>query len=123
MRDVNLRRNAPRCRAGRRRSSFDPMPVRLTSCWPHRQPVFLGPTPRRRSPAHSTRYFRKSGLIRGEGRGPAWTAKITAEGRRLLKEQARRVETGCERARREEEACAEREARVAATAGTRAGGA
>jgi hypothetical protein len=37
------------------------------------------------------------GLIRVEGRGPAWTAKITAEGTRLLKEQGRRVEAERER--------------------------
>jgi len=42
-------------------------------------------------------------------RGPAWTAKITAEGTRLLKEQARRVEAERERERREAEARAERE--------------
>jgi hypothetical protein len=49
------------------------------------------------------------GLIRVEGRGPAWAAKITAEGTRLLKEQARRVEAERERERRAEEARAERE--------------
>jgi hypothetical protein len=47
------------------------------------------------------------GLIRVEGRGPAWTAKITAEGTRLLREQGRRVEAVRERARREEQARAE----------------
>jgi hypothetical protein len=38
----------------------------------------------------SARALHNRGLIRVEGRGPTWTAKITAEGRRLLKEQARR---------------------------------
>src|SRR5487761_1457463 len=40
----------------------------------------------------SARALHNRGLIRVEGRGPTWTAKITAEGRRLLKEQARRFE-------------------------------
>jgi hypothetical protein len=57
----------------------------------------------------SARGLHNRGLIRVEGRGPTWTAKITAEGRRLLKEQARRVEAERERERREEEARAERE--------------
>jgi hypothetical protein len=57
----------------------------------------------------SARALHNRGLIRVEGRGPAWTAKITAEGTRLLKEQARRVEAERERARREEQARAERE--------------
>jgi hypothetical protein len=39
----------------------------------------------------SARALHNRGLIRVEGRGPAWTAKITAEGTRLLKEQGRRV--------------------------------
>jgi hypothetical protein len=47
------------------------------------------------------------GLIRVEGRGPTWTAKITAEGTRLLKEQSCRVEAERERARREEQARAD----------------
>lgn len=38
----------------------------------------------------SARALHNRGLIRVEGRGPAWTAKITAEGTRLLKEQGRR---------------------------------
>ena len=57
----------------------------------------------------SARALHNRGLIRVEGRGPAWTAKITAEGTRLLKEQARRVEAERERERREEEARTERE--------------
>ncbi|MDX6390409.1 MAG: hypothetical protein QOJ73_1472 [Streptosporangiaceae bacterium] len=57
----------------------------------------------------SARALHNRGLIRIEGRGPTWTAKITSEGRRLLKEQARRVEAERERERREEEARAERE--------------
>jgi len=48
----------------------------------------------------SARALRNRRLIRVEGHGPAWTAKITAEGTRLLKEQARRVEAERERARR-----------------------
>lgn len=56
----------------------------------------------------SARALHNRGLIRVEGRGPAWTAKITAEGTRLLKEQGRRVEAERERARREEQARAER---------------
>jgi hypothetical protein len=55
----------------------------------------------------SARALHNRGLIRVEGRRPAWTAKITAEGRRLLKEQARRVEAERERERREEQARAE----------------
>lgn len=57
----------------------------------------------------SARALHNRGLIRIEGRGPAWTAKITAEGTRLLKEQARRVDAERERERREEEAHAERD--------------
>jgi hypothetical protein len=57
----------------------------------------------------SARALHNRGLIRVEGRGPAWTARITAEGTRLLKEQARRVEAERERARRAEQARAERE--------------
>jgi hypothetical protein len=50
----------------------------------------------------SARGLHSRGLIRIEGRGPTWTAKITAEGRRLLKEQARRIEAERERERRQE---------------------
>jgi hypothetical protein len=57
----------------------------------------------------SARTLHNRGLIRIEGRGPTWTAKITAEGSRLLKEQSRRVDAERERERREEEARAERE--------------
>ena len=57
----------------------------------------------------SARALHNRGLIRVEGRGPAWTAKITLEGTRLLKEQSRRVETERERERREEQARAEPE--------------
>ena len=57
----------------------------------------------------SARALHNRGLIRVEGRGSAWTAKITAEGTHLLKEQARRVEAERERERREQEARAERE--------------
>lgn len=57
----------------------------------------------------SARALHNRGLIRIEGRSTTWTVKITAEGRRLLKEQARRVEAERERERREEEARAERE--------------
>jgi hypothetical protein len=57
----------------------------------------------------SARALHNRGLIRVEGRGPAWTAKITAEGTRLLKEQGRRVEAEREWARREEQARAGRE--------------
>ncbi|HEV3380689.1 MAG TPA: hypothetical protein VG142_06885 [Trebonia sp.] len=57
----------------------------------------------------SARALHNRGLIRVEGRGPTWTAKITAEGTRLLKEQARRVEAEREQARREGQARAERE--------------
>jgi hypothetical protein len=49
------------------------------------------------------------GLIQIAGSGRTWTAKITAEGTRLLKEQSRRVEAERERERREEHARAERE--------------
>lgn len=57
----------------------------------------------------SARALHNRGLIRVGGRGPTWTAKITPEGTRLLKEQARRVEAERERERREEQARAERE--------------
>lgn len=57
----------------------------------------------------SARALHNRGLIQVEGHGPAWTAKITAEGTRLLREQARRVEAERERQRREEQARAERE--------------
>ena len=57
----------------------------------------------------SARVLHDCGLTCVEDRGPAWTAKITAEGTRLLKEQARRIEAERERERREEEARAERE--------------
>lgn len=57
----------------------------------------------------SARGLHNRGLIRVGGRGPAWTAKITAEGTRLLKEQGRRVEADRERAYREEQSRAERE--------------
>jgi hypothetical protein len=57
----------------------------------------------------SARALHNRGLIRVEGRGPTWTAKITAEGVRLLKEQARRIGAERERERREEEARSERE--------------
>jgi hypothetical protein len=57
----------------------------------------------------SARALHNRGLIRVEGRGPTWTTKITAEGARLVKEQALRVEAERERERREEEARAERE--------------
>jgi hypothetical protein len=57
----------------------------------------------------SARGLHNRGLIRIEGRGPTWTAKIATEGRRLLKEQARRIEAERERERRAEEARAERE--------------
>jgi hypothetical protein len=57
----------------------------------------------------SARALHNRGLIPVEGRGPAWTAKITAEGTRLLKGQGRRVEAERERERREEQARAERE--------------
>lgn len=57
----------------------------------------------------SARALHNRGLIAVEGRGPAWTAKITAEGTHLLKQQARQVEAERLRARREEEARAERE--------------
>jgi ATP-dependent exoDNAse (exonuclease V) alpha subunit len=57
----------------------------------------------------SARALHNRGLILVEGRGTAWTATITAEGTRLLKQQARRVETERERERREGEARAERD--------------
>lgn len=57
----------------------------------------------------SARALHNRGLIKVEGSGPAWTAKITTEGTRLLKQQARRVEAERERARREEQARVERE--------------
>jgi hypothetical protein len=50
----------------------------------------------------SARALHNRGLIKVEGRGPTWTAKVTAEGTRLLKEQARRVEAERERERRAE---------------------
>ncbi len=56
----------------------------------------------------SARALHNRGLIWVEGRGPAWTAKITTEGTRLLKEQGRRVEAKREREHREEQARAER---------------
>lgn len=67
----------------------------------------------------SERALHNRGLIQVEGRGPAWTAKITAEGTRLLKKQARRVEAERERARREEQVRAE-QAREAQRLRTRA---
>jgi hypothetical protein len=57
----------------------------------------------------SARALHNRGLILVEGRGPAWAAKITAEGTRLLKQQARQVEAERLRARRAEEAHAEQE--------------
>lgn len=66
-----------------------------------------GGTYERTSYRVSARALHNHGLIRVEGRGPTWTAKITAEGMRLLKEQARRVEAERDRARREEQARAE----------------
>jgi hypothetical protein len=57
----------------------------------------------------SARALHSHGMIRVEGRGPAWTAKITAEGTRMLKEQGRRLEAERERERREEQARAVRE--------------
>ena len=57
----------------------------------------------------TARALHNRGLIQVEGRGPAWTAKITAEGTRLLKEQGRQVEAEPERERRQEETRAERE--------------
>jgi hypothetical protein len=56
----------------------------------------------------SARALHNRGLIRIEGRGRVWTAKITVEGARLLEEQARRVEATRERERREEQARSER---------------
>jgi hypothetical protein len=50
----------------------------------------------------SARALHNRGLVRVAGSGRTWTAKITAEGERLLKEQARRVEAERERDRREE---------------------
>jgi hypothetical protein len=52
----------------------------------------------------SARALHNRGLIQVEGRGPTCTAKITSEGKCLLKEQARRVEAERERGRRAEEA-------------------
>jgi hypothetical protein len=59
-----------------------------------------------KGPSHrvSVRALHNRGLVRVEGRGPAWTAVITAEGSRLLAEQARRAEAVRERERREEQA-------------------
>lgn len=57
----------------------------------------------------SVRALHNRGLVRVEGKGPAWTAVITAQGSRLLKEQARRVEAVRERERREEQARATRQ--------------
>ena len=57
----------------------------------------------------SARALHNRGLIVVEGHGSAWTAKITAEGTRLLKKQARQVEAERLRVRRAEEARAEQE--------------
>ena len=57
----------------------------------------------------SARALHNRGLIRVEGRGGTWTAAITPDGGRRLKEQAERIEAERERERREEEAQRERE--------------
>jgi hypothetical protein len=57
----------------------------------------------------SARAMHNRGLIQIAGSGRTWTAKITAEGTRLLGKQSRRVEAQRERERREEDARAERE--------------
>jgi hypothetical protein len=57
----------------------------------------------------SARALHNRGLIQIAGSGRTWTAKITPEGTRLLKEQTRRVEAEREREHREEQARTERE--------------
>lgn len=57
----------------------------------------------------SARGLHNRGLIQVEGRGKTWTATITPEGTRLLKEQAQRVEAEREHERREERARVERD--------------
>lgn len=57
----------------------------------------------------SARALHNRGLISVSGRGPTWTAKITAQGAARLKEEQRRIDAERERERREQEAQAEKE--------------
>ncbi|MFT4262471.1 MAG: hypothetical protein QM572_03750 [Nocardioides sp.] len=57
----------------------------------------------------SARALHNRGLIRVAGRGDTWTATITPEGTRRLKEQAERIKAERDREAREEAARAERE--------------
>lgn len=57
----------------------------------------------------SARALHNRGLISVSGRGPTWTAKITAQGAARLKEERHRIDAERERERREQEAQAEKE--------------
>lgn len=57
----------------------------------------------------SVRALHNRGLVKVEGSGRTWAAKVTADGERLLREQARRVEAERQKGQREEQARAERE--------------
>lgn len=57
----------------------------------------------------SARALHNRGYLLVSGSGKTWTAQITPDGTRRLKEEAKRVEAERERVRREEEARAERE--------------
>jgi hypothetical protein len=57
----------------------------------------------------SVRALHNRGLVKVEGSGRTWAAQVTADGERLLREQARRIEAERQRGEREEQARAERE--------------
>ena len=57
----------------------------------------------------SVRTLHNRSLVKVEGSGRTWAAKVTADGERLLREQARRIEAERQRGQREEQARAERE--------------
>lgn len=60
----------------------------------------------------SARALHNRGLIKVDGRGATWSAKVTPEGARRLQEEVKRVEAERARLRREEQARAERERAV-----------
>lgn len=57
----------------------------------------------------SARALHNRGLLRVSGSGKTWTARITPDGTRRLKEETKRVEAERERVRKEQQAKAERE--------------
>jgi hypothetical protein len=57
----------------------------------------------------SVRALHNRGLVKVTGSGRTWVAKVTANGERVLREQARRVEAERQREQREEQVRAERE--------------